>query len=497
MSGRFKENTSKFFVTAFIGLIIVSFMFTGYQSFTGSPDTVAKVGEYRVNVAEYQQEMNRQLATFRRLFGKDLSTVQIKRMKIKESTVNNLITRKLMLVFADEIGVYPSPAQVKEEIKKLPYFLSNGRFDINRYKAILAQNNLTPTKFEEDIKANVKGQLAQSVMGTFPISKTYMKDLEKFRSQKFGADIVQLNKESLKKHIKVSNADIKKFLGVEVNKKRVLSMFNERKASLHQLAQVKARHILLKGDSKAAIEKLAKKVKPSNFAKMADKHTQDPGNALPGATGKLGKKGGALGWFGKGKMVPEFDAVAFTLKPGSISKPVKTQFGYHLIYVEAKKDEVVATLEKFESKLAKELIQKEKTTELDALVAKVSDQALKALSKNRLKTVKSLQDKYGLKLESDIVINRLDGSTGQILLEADQTKEIFSKGLNGGKAFSFKGLTDITLVKTKKAKTEKKTDEKAALDSLKNVLARKMSENVIKSLRESTKISTNSQILGL
>ncbi len=499
MSGRFKENSSKFFITAFIGLIIVSFMFTGYQSFTGSPDTVAKIGDYRVNVSEYQQEMNRQMATFRRLFGKELTSVQIKRMKIKESALNNLVSRKLMLIFADEVGVFPSSKQVKEEIKKLPYFLTNDKFDINRYKAVLAQNNLTPTRFEEDIKESVKARLAQSVMGTFPISKTYMKDLEKFRSQKFNADIVQFNKDSLKKHIKVSKSEISKFLKEEVNKKRVLSIFNERKATLGQLEQVKARHILLKGDSKKKIEALAKKVRPSNFAKMANKHSQDPGNALPGATGKLGKKGGALGWFSKGKMVPEFDKTAFSLKPGTISKPVKTNFGYHLIFVEAKKKEVIASLDKFEAKIAKELLQKEKSKELDALVAKTSKRVLSALNSGKISRVKKLQDKFGLKLESDISINRLDGSTGQILIEADQTKEIFEKGLNGGKALLFKGLSNITLIKTRSAKAEVKTedDKKRALDSLKNVLARKMSENVIKSLRESTSITMNTKILGL
>lgn len=59
-----------------------------------------------------------------------------------------------------------------------------------------------------------------------------------------------------------------------------------------------------------------------DFEKLADQYTQDPG----------GKgKGGALGWFGRGKMVPEFDSAAFAMKVGEIAGPIKTQFGYHII----------------------------------------------------------------------------------------------------------------------------------------------------------------------
>ena len=72
------------------------------------------------------------------------------------------------------------------------------------------------------------------------------------------------------------------------------------------------------------IVNLKLKVTPENFAEYAEKYTDDPSGRA---------SGGALGWFGKGVMVQPFEETAFSLNKGEISKPVKTQFGYHLIYV--------------------------------------------------------------------------------------------------------------------------------------------------------------------
>jgi peptidyl-prolyl cis-trans isomerase C len=91
--------------------------------------------------------------------------------------------------------------------------------------------------------------------------------------------------------------------------------------------EVHARHILVATEDEAkAIEDELKK--GADFAELAQKKSKDPGAS----------DGGDLGFFTQDQMVPEFSAVAFSLEPGKISDPVKSQFGWHIIKVEEKRN---------------------------------------------------------------------------------------------------------------------------------------------------------------
>src|SRR5471030_3398589 len=91
--------------------------------------------------------------------------------------------------------------------------------------------------------------------------------------------------------------------------------------------EVHARHILVETEDQA--KKIEEELKKgADFAELAKKESKDPGAS----------DGGDLGFFTKDQMVPEFSAVAFTLEPGKVSDPVKSQFGWHIIKVEEKRE---------------------------------------------------------------------------------------------------------------------------------------------------------------
>ena len=88
--------------------------------------------------------------------------------------------------------------------------------------------------------------------------------------------------------------------------------------------QVRARHILVEKEDEAKALR-ARIVKGEDFGKLAQENSKDPGS---------GAQGGDLGYMQRGQTVPAFDEMLFKLKPGEMSEPVKTEFGYHIIKVE-------------------------------------------------------------------------------------------------------------------------------------------------------------------
>lgn len=122
----------------------------------------------------------------------------------------------------------------------------------------------------------------------------------------------------------------KEFDKIVVGSKEVKKFYNENKDKFNAPKQVHARHILVKKESEAkAIIKKLKKVSKSNLQASFIE------SAKAKSTGPSAKTGGDLGFFKKGAMVPAFDKQVFKMKKGTITqKPVKTKFGFHVIYLE-------------------------------------------------------------------------------------------------------------------------------------------------------------------
>jgi peptidyl-prolyl cis-trans isomerase C len=136
--------------------------------------------------------------------------------------------------------------------------------------------------------------------------------------------------------------------------------------------QVKARHILIQVPKEASeddkkklkekAEELNKQVKAGeDFAKLAEANSDDPGTKA---------KGGDLGFFSKGAMVPAFEQAAFSLKPGEVSGVVESDFGYHIIKVDEKKEAVVEPYDTIKDKVKQQALREKQEARVTEFVEK-------------------------------------------------------------------------------------------------------------------------------
>ncbi len=169
-----------------------------------------------------------------------------------------------------------------------------------------------------------------------------------------------------------------------VSEEEVKAYYEKHREKYQEPRAVRARHILIEvpqgatpEQEKEALKKAQRLreriLKGEDFAKLAQEYSADPGTK---------EKGGELGFFTQGQMVKEFEEAAFRLKPGEISEPVRTPFGYHLIQVEEIKEAKQRSFAEVKDRVREDLIQAKEEAALN-------------------KALKELAQKYGAKIYED------------------------------------------------------------------------------------------------
>jgi peptidyl-prolyl cis-trans isomerase C len=162
---------------------------------------------------------------------------------------------------------------------------------------------------------------------------------------------------------------------IKVTEKEAKAYYDKNPDLFKSPEQVKARHILIQVPKEAADEdkkklkekadEVLKKVKAGeDFTKLAAEFSDDAGTK---------SKGGELGFISKGSMVPAFEQAAFSLKPGEVSELVETEFGFHVIKVDEKKEAVAEPFETIKEKVTKQVLREKQ----EAKVTEFVEQALK------------------------------------------------------------------------------------------------------------------------
>ncbi|WP_457750292.1 peptidylprolyl isomerase [Sulfurimonas sp.] len=210
--------------------------------------------------------------------------------------------------------------------------------------------NATQGRFNQvpaDRQAAFRQQVLQQLIG----KELIYDDAKKsgiINSKEYKSEYKKLE-QRMKKELAIQVWQKKLLDGIKISQKELKDYYKKNKEEFNEKESVHARHILVK--TKAEAEKIIAQLKSLSGEKLKEKFIA---LAKKYSTGPSGPKGGDLGYFSKGQMVPAFNNKVFSMKKGTVTlHPVKTQFGYHIIYVEDKKpsmtrsfDEVKAFIER-------------------------------------------------------------------------------------------------------------------------------------------------------
>jgi len=281
---------------------------------------------------------------------------------LEQQAMSQLVEMEVLRQEADKQHLWTTDAEVRDVIMEVPQFNEEGRFKPELYRNYLTNVRKNPAEFEDEIRRERSlrrsVELFRSALQPIPLESDRQKELGAMKAE---VEFVRIPADSLIIPEGVPQADGQAFLAKPENEAKVKAAYEARKQEFSTDESVRARHILVRAEEgnadsqKKALDKIKTiqdKLKTEDFAKVAAQYSDDPGSK---------NKGGDLGFFTKDKMVEEFSKVAFSLAPGKVSEPVKTQFGYHLIKIEDKKPASTRKYEEAREELASQEIAKDRS----------------------------------------------------------------------------------------------------------------------------------------
>lgn len=490
ISGNKAINGKAILAMIIFGMIILTFVLSDYSTRKGGGLGVGAAAEVNgeiISLKEFQDQENKISNYYAQFFGGKIDNEMQKR-QIRAEALNELINNSLSAQAAEREKIYATDAELKKIIMEdLPYFKKDGVFQSDLYKNLLMANKMTPGEFEKSLRSQAKTQKIRQLFELGLSSSRIEKDLEnELKSKKINVAFVKINAEEIKKSSLVSASEVSKKLADPAFAQKVQDYYTNQKGEFETPEQVKASHILIRtgeggsdeATAKAKIEAIVKRLQKEDFGKVAAQVSEDPGSKT---------KNGDLGYFSKGRMVKEFEEVAFTSPVGKVSEVIKTPFGFHILKVMDKKPAQTTSFEAAKNGIATKLLAEEKNTEvskeLEALVAKGDAAA-----------VNEFMTKNGLKWTEtgyfDLTAEAIPNVNSEALFKASLD---LSKATPVGKALIREGDAQY-VVKLVDAKTMVSTDTaKEQADTSKSLSGY---SKWITELRKQARVSTNDAILS-
>jgi len=384
-------------VAVFVLLVFVDWG-AGRAGGGGGNSAAIRVGDRAVSETEFLDEMRRLDQRFSEVYGERWNEFK-SQVDLAGQTASYIIDRELQLAEAHNAGIMVTRGELQDAILEIPSFRQeDGEFvGADTYSRILrAYFQMKPEEFEQRLTEDLLiGKLNTLAEQSIWISDSEAEEEYRRQREVSDLDLIQLRYEPHLAEVVISDEDAQsafertadefhrdeqraiRYLVVEtaklrrllpVDEEELIAYYDDHRDEFLQSEQANARHILIRIVPDATEEDGAEAEARANgvatiarqgaeFSELAAIHSEDPGSK---------DNGGDLGWFGRGRMVKEFEDAVFSAKPGEIIGPVRSQFGYHIIRVEAFRPEHQQPFEEVEEHIRSRVVEGRATAEAEA-----------------------------------------------------------------------------------------------------------------------------------
>jgi peptidyl-prolyl cis-trans isomerase D len=399
--------------------LFVLFVFVDFGSGLGQQGqptaTAARVGGEAVTLEEFQRQYQQLERLYRQVYGEQFTPELAKQIRLPIQALDRAVNEKILLAEAERLGIEVTDTELRDSILALDVFKDEkGRFiGQEKYAEILRANQMNIASFERDMRRDLMMQklnnilMANVYVGDDEVERAYRDQVERAKIRyvqlprnRFlqGAEIprneltsyFEAHKDEYRLPEQREGAyllvDSAKLAGqVQVSDQDLQAYYQEHRDEFSQEEQVRARHILVNVNDQRPDEQARQRAEEAkkriaggaDFAAVAREFSEDQASK---------ESGGDLGYFGRNRMVKEFEEAAFGAAPGQLVGPVKSSFGYHLLEVTDKRPGGVRPFaevrDSIRARLASERVQQTAETrarELAGRLAKEKPQNAEAL----------------------------------------------------------------------------------------------------------------------